>query len=111
MYLGGIMKFECIRSVDSKKEIWNGEITSYAINNKSIDIYVQSRSSFHIIIGKSTYGNYVCVPNFNSSCYFSTFGDVFWNTERLVELIGEVDCITVVNAIKYVDKNLILGSF
>ena len=105
------MKFECIRTLDSKKEIWNGQITSYSINNKSIDTYVQNRSSFHIIIGKSTYGNYVCVPNFDIGCYLSTFGDIFWNTEKLVRLIGKVDGITVANEIKYANENLILGSF
>ncbi|MBU3090411.1 hypothetical protein KPL42_18245 [Clostridium gasigenes] len=105
------MKFECSRLLGNKKETWIGEITSCTTYKNSMDIYVQSRSSFHIIIGKSKYGNYVCVPNFNSGCYLSTLDDIFWNTEKLVNLIGEVDGITVAKAIKHIGDNLTLAPF
>lgn len=107
MQLGGIMRFECSGFISGQSKIWSAQITSSSIDNNIVDIYVQSRSSFHIIIGKSQYGNYVCVPNFNSGCYLSTLDDIFWNTEKLVRLIGEVDGITVAKAIEYIDKTLI----
>lgn len=105
------MKFKCSRLLDTEKEIWTGEIVSYSNNNNSTEIYIQSRSSIHVIVGESEYGNYACIPNFNRGCYLSTLDDLFWNTESLVKLIGEVDGITVANAIKYADKNLINWSF
>lgn len=105
------MNFKCSRVLNNKKEIWSGEIIFFINNNNSTEIYIQSRSSIHVIIGKNKYGNHVCIPNFNVGCYLATFDDLFWNTEQLVEVIGEVDGITVANAIKYAGENIINWSF
>jgi hypothetical protein len=71
-----------------------------------IQMNIQSRSSIDVIIGCSLYGNYVCVPNFEIGCYLSSFDDMFFNTEILSRLLGEVDGITVATAIKYVTSKI-----
>lgn len=74
-------------------------------------MHVESRSSLHIIIGKTKQGNFVCVPNFDIGCYLSRFSDIFWNTERLSSLIGPVDGATVAIAIQYMEDKLLLWDY
>jgi hypothetical protein len=69
---------------------------------------IQSRSSIDVIIGTSKYGNYVCIPNFEVGCYLFSFDDIYYNTERLSRIIGNVDGITVAKAIKSLTAKLYL---
>ena len=39
--------------------------------------------SFHIIAGKHSNGNYICIPNWNIGSELAGFSDTFWNRERL----------------------------
>ena len=40
-------------------------------------------SRFHLIVGKHSYGNYLCIPNWAVGTELSTLTDLFWNEERL----------------------------
>lgn len=106
------MKFICrINIKDGPDEIWGGKIISYNLNKDNLEMYIESRSSLHIIIGKNMLGNYACIPNFEIGCYLSDLGDIFWNTEKLCSLIGESDGITAATAIKYVNEELLLWDY
>ena len=96
------MKFKCINNKQDKEESWDGDIVYLENCTNWIQMNIQSRSSLDVIIGCSKYGNYVCVPNFEVGCYLSSFDDLFYNTEKLSRLLGEIDGITVATAIKYV---------
>ena len=39
--------------------------------------------NFHIIVGKHSTGNYICIPNWSIGSELASLGDVFWNRERL----------------------------
>ena len=39
--------------------------------------------TFHVIVGKHKYGNYICIPNWNVGSELSRLNDYFWNYERL----------------------------
>jgi hypothetical protein len=74
-------------------------------NNKIIyhgshyEIKIESRSGITVIVGKSEYGNFACIPDWSAGCYLSSLRDTFWNQERLIDAIGTVDGITVLKLI------------
>ena len=80
---------------------WTGEISYLKTSNGCIEMNVTGRgSSFHIIIGRSNRGNYICIPQWKVGCELASFSDYFWNQERLTQQLGNVDAITVATAIK-----------
>lgn len=106
------MEFECSKRCNERKtENWKGKIIYYNQNSEILEMYIESRSSLHIIMGKTKIGNFVCIPNYNTGCYLSRFNDLFWNSEKLTALIGEVDGITVATAIKYIEHELLLWDY
>jgi hypothetical protein len=106
------MEFRCSQTKKNKKiEYWKGTIKCLKEGKDLVEIYVESRSSLHIVIGKTKYGNFVCIPNYDVGCYLSRFNDIFWNTEKLTSLIGEVDGITVARAIEYIEHKLLLWDY
>jgi len=58
---------------------------------------VNTRGSyFHVIFGKYSYGNYVCIANWNVGCELSSYTDLFWNTERISkQMNSKIDAISV----------------
>lgn len=100
------MIFDCSRSLNGTIDQWKGRIEYYNKRYKQLEMYICSRSSIHIIIGVSEYGHYICIPNFNAGCYLSNFDDVFWNSEKLIDVIGEVDGITVAKAIDFISREI-----
>ncbi|MEG1256385.1 DUF6618 family protein [Clostridium sp.] len=72
------------------------------------EVQFLKNSSLHIIIGKTSFGKFVCIPNYNVGCYLSRFNDLFWNSEKLSELMGEVDGVTAATAIKFIEHKLLL---
>lgn len=106
------MEFTCkIRIKDGPDEIWGGKIISYNLNKDNLEMYIDSRSLLHIIIGKNMLGNYACIPNFEIGCYLSDLGDIFWNKKKLCSLIGEADGVTAATAIKYINEELLLWDY
>lgn len=53
----------------------------------------------------------MCIPNYNVGCYLSRFNDLFWNSEKLSELMGEVDGVTAATAIKFIEHKLLLWDY
>jgi hypothetical protein len=39
------------------------------------------------------------LPDFNVGCHLVELNDVFWNTERLTEVLGVADGVTVASAL------------
>jgi len=48
-----------------------------------------------VVVGKTACGWFACMPDFGAGCHLAKPGDRFWNTERLMEVLDEVDGITV----------------
>ena len=59
-------------------------------------------SRFHLIVGKHSYGNYLCIPNWDVGTELSSLTDVFWNEERLrhYSRMKKADACTIVSALK-----------
>ena len=66
---------------------WQGKICRiHRLSDHSYSCDVNARGSyFHMIIGKSEYGNYLCIPNWNVGSEMGALSDLFWNSERLLQ--------------------------
>lgn len=98
------MEFECINKYKTKTERWKGRINSLKIYDEYYEFWIESRSSIHVIIGKTTRGRFACMPDYDAGCHLSNFLDEFWNREKLVRVLGKVDGITVASAVVAIGK-------
>lgn len=95
------MEFDCINKTKTRYECWKGRITSFKNDNSSYEFRIQSRSSIFVIVGKTEEGGFACMPDFGAGCHLASLKDKFWNTEKLVKVLGEIDGITVATALYY----------
>jgi len=93
------IKFECKYKTDSDIEKWTGFVHSFTDHGSHYEIKIVSRSGITVIFGKTLYGGFAFMPDFESGCQLSNFKDRFWNTEKLTALLGEIDGITVAEAL------------
>ena len=89
------MEFVCNNKMKSRSESWKGRVTSLNIGNGSYELRIESRSSIHVIVGRIKQGGFACMPDFGAGCHLINLRDIFWNTEKLVKVLGKVDGITV----------------
>ena len=85
------MRFTC----NSKDEEWEGTVNNLVKHNNSYEFWIESRSSIMVVFGPTTRGGFACMPDFRVGCHLTNLKDKFWNTEQLVEVLGEVDGVTV----------------
>lgn len=93
------MVFECIKKLGGKTEVWKGDITTFKNYGSHYEIRIESRSGILVLFGKTSSGGFACMPDFGVGCYLTDLKDKFWNTEKLVEVLGKIDGITVASAL------------
>lgn len=93
------MRFKCLEKHGKKIESWEGTITKINKHQECHEIWIRSRSSIMVMVGTTSRGNFVCCPDFNAGCHLVNLKDRFWNTERLTTILGNVDGITVAEAL------------
>jgi hypothetical protein len=93
------MRFKCANETGGKNERWEGSITNYIRYESHCEITIQSRSSIMVLFGNTSRGGFACMPDFGAGCHLTDLKDIFWNTEKLVEVLGKVDGITVATAL------------
>jgi hypothetical protein len=98
------MEFNCS---DDKNE-WTGKITNITNRGNYYEFWIISRSSIMTILGSTSRGNFICIPDFNVGCHLVNLKDTFWNKEKLVSVLGKADGITVAAAIEKLSDTLIL---
>jgi hypothetical protein len=89
------MIFKCIKKSGKKFESWNGEIKNIKDYGNYYEAIIISRSSLFVVFGITSRGGFLCVPDFNKGCHLVTLSNSFWNKEKLIEILGEVDGLTV----------------
>jgi hypothetical protein len=52
-----------------------------------------------VMYGETSRGGFACMPDFNVGCHLVNLKDRFWNSEKLVNILGYVDGITVETAL------------
>jgi len=91
-----MIEFQCKKE---KKEMWEGKIIYLKKYKSHYEFRIESRSGILVLVGKTTDGGFACMPDFGAGCYITNLRNQFWNTEKLVNVLGEVDGITVANAL------------
>jgi len=93
------MIFQCVNQTKQGKEIWEGTINSFINYGSHYEIWIYSRSSILVLLGKTSQGNFACMPDFNAGCHLAKLSDKFYSTEKLVKVMGKIDGITVASAL------------
>ena len=102
--------YQCQNFCNSGSKTWTGHVR-IIYNTLPYEIKVNARgSSFHIIIGKHSYGNYICIPDWNIGTDISSLSDTFWNFEHLTSSypkLSAVDASSIIKALaslsEYID--------
>ena len=98
--------FECKGGPEMQPGSWSGRIRILRIG-ESCEAEVEARGShFHLIVGRHSYGNFVCIPNWDIGTEISGLDDVFWNAERLQNStpLKKVDACSVASALDQIHK-------
>jgi hypothetical protein len=93
------MKFKCIYEKGTKIEKWEVKVKKIQKYNSHYEINIESRSSIMLMYGETSRGGFACMPDFNVGCHLVNLKDRFWNSEKLVNILGYVDGITVETAL------------
>lgn len=62
----------------------------------SIDI---GGSNYLVIYGRHINGYFCCIPNWSFGCEMAEPADIFYNTEKLAELVGPDRAVAIAKAI------------
>jgi hypothetical protein len=89
-----------------KRKIWPGSITMFKNYGTHYEFMIQSRSSIMVVFGKTSRGFFACMPDFNVGCHLVNLNDIFWNSERLTEVLGIADGVTVASALVFLADKL-----
>lgn len=63
-------------------------------------------SRMDAVVGRYGNGQYICIPDLDTGCPLGSLTDTFWNQERLSGHVGEVDALTIANALEAVSEYL-----
>lgn len=101
------MVFQCVNKTKKGTETWTGSICSFVNYGSHYEIRIDSRSSILVLIGKTSQGNFACMPDFSAGCHLGTLDDQFYSTEKLTSVMGNVDGITVASALAAIADKII----
>jgi hypothetical protein len=93
------MTFTCVKKWGQRIDKWSGKITKLENYGSHFEMKIESRSGIMVLFGKTSHGNFACMPDFNAGCHLSDLEDVFYNTNKLTAVMNPVDGITVANAL------------
>ena len=96
-----MITFTCTGKGCSPRQ-WEGSLEILQRGNPCEAELCARGSRFHLIVGKHSYGNYLCIPNWDVGTELSSLTDLFWNEERLrhYSRMKKADACTIVSALK-----------
>lgn len=81
-------------------ESWEARISYIKNYGSHYEMRVQSYyGSVLVLFGKTVFGYFACIPDFEAGCYLSHLKDTFWNTEQLTRIIDEITGTTIAKAL------------
>lgn len=103
-----MVQFICTHTyADGTKNTWKGMATLYRKQGPLAEIQISGRgTSLLVLVGKYSWGRFICIPDIDVGCPLARWDDTFWNTERLSRLMNETDAVTVAQGIKALMPNL-----
>lgn len=102
-----MIKYRCQGAAGMKPRSWEGEIIVIRDGNPC-EAEINARGSyFHVIAGKYRYGNFMCIPNWNTGTDMADMENIHWNRERLLGTgMREVDAYSLAAGIAALGKYL-----
>ncbi len=88
---------------------WKGQVSLITTVNPYELTVTARNSSFHIICGTYSHGNFLCIPDLGVSSPLASLNDTFWNLERLTMNnpdLSEPDAISIICALKALKSHL-----
>jgi len=92
----------------NKIEKWSGNINRFINYGSHYEIFIESRSSILILLGRTSSGGFACMPDFQAGCHLVSLDDILWNTEKLTNVLGKVDGITAATALCNLSQKCII---
>lgn len=94
-------EFKCSYKDENDKTVrWKGNYEVMATETHAHELLISGRgSSFHVVLGYYTHGNYICLPLLDIGCSLAYWTDIFWNVEKLSQVMNKVDAITLASAL------------
>lgn len=105
----GCREFECTLPAEEGGEgqRWTGEVFVRSHSPYMAELLIYGRGSrMDAIVGGYGNGQYICIPDLDTGCPLGRLTDTFWNQERLSGHVGEVDAVTIANALEAVSGYL-----
>ncbi len=102
-------EFECATwaGEGERSRRWQGEVVVKSRSKEMAELLISGRGScMNAVVGRYEGGQYICIPELDTGCPLSRLTDTFWNRERLSGHVGEVDAITIANALEAVSEYL-----
>lgn len=93
------IKFNCILETSERDEKWQGEVQRIINFGSHFELFIVSRSSIMVLVGKTSRGSFASMPDFEAGCHLIDFKNKFWNQEKLCSALGLIDGITVATAL------------
>lgn len=93
------MTFECASKSRRKVERWKSVIPKLKRYGSHHGMMIESLSEKTVLFDKTSYGTFAYKPYSRLVCYLGNLEDKFCVTEKLVEVLGEVDGISVADAL------------
>jgi hypothetical protein len=90
--------FSCSIKKGKKTESWTGIISKLKNYGSHYEMRIESLSSITVLFGKTSLGNFACMPDFGAGCHLGDLDNELWNMDKLIGVLGKVDGITVTNA-------------
>lgn len=107
------IKIKCSITLNNKKETWQASLKSITNYENYYEASIEARSThFNMLVGHTDSYNWVALPIQEVSCSLASLDDIFWNEERLSNLIGAIDATTIVSTIAFIDghKDILLDN-
>lgn len=101
------MEFICMNpdAEYAADQIWKGNVISIEKEGNTIIAEISGKGSRMVaVIGKYTYGSYICIPDWGVGSPLASLGDRFWNREQLERYLSRPDAITVSEALNAIHK-------
>jgi hypothetical protein len=98
------LNFKCF----DDDEQWLANVNKIDNRINYYEFLIKSRSSIMTILGTTSRGNFACFPDFNVGCHLVNLKDMFWNKEKLIEVLGKADGITVASTLYNLSNKLLI---
>jgi len=100
-----IVQFECNRKINKDKtEKWTGIIPRITDYGTHFEIRIEARSGIMALFGRASRGGFICLPDHGVGCHIANLNDKYWNIENLLEILDEVEALTVAEALYSLHK-------